>query len=48
MITKWQTLEEFKQSPTKGWCWITYLDSYNGKTGSKAGLICTQAYLIIF
>ena len=32
MITKWQTLEEFKQSPTKGWCWITYLDSYNGKT----------------
>ena len=32
MITKWQTLEEFEQSPTEGWCWVTYLESYNGKT----------------
>lgn len=32
MITKWQTLEEFEQSPTKGWCWVTYHDSYNRKT----------------
>lgn len=31
MITKWQTLKEFKQSPTEGWCWVTYHDSYNEK-----------------
>ena len=32
MITKWQTLEEFEEAPTEGWCWVTYHDSYNGKT----------------
>lgn len=31
MITKWQTLKEFKQSPTQGWCWVTYHDAYTVK-----------------
>ncbi len=46
MMTKWQTLEEFEQSPTEGWCWVTYLDSYTGKT--EVELYMIQLQLLTF